>query len=138
MMSYNSYRKRNYHLSHNQARKYAQAMDALSSYFNNKSDWTISTHLDSCYCDYPKYTIRLSNHSADNQYHDLNGTNGLLVNIRCRKLDFIDTIENKIPEIVKQLDKLPLQKYRFINIVNNKINCFYRNFKTKKDEFLIK
>ena len=136
-MSYNAYRKRNFHLSRTQARKYAQAMDALSHYFDDNDDWSISAHLDSCYCDYPQYTMRLSNHSADNQYHDLSGASGLLVNIRCRKLDFIDTIQNKVPKIVKQLDKLSLSKYRFINIVNHTITCFYRNFKTKKDEFLI-
>ena len=68
-------------------------------------------------------------------YHDLNNSERLLVNVKCSKLDFISIIENKIESIVQFIETLEIEKYRFINIIDNKANCYLRNYKTKKDVF---
>ena len=133
---YNAYRHRYYNVSKSKARKYAASMNELSNYFDN-SDWDISAPLDSCYKNFGNYEIRISNHSAE-YVHDLSGKTGLLVNIKGSKLDFIDIINNKVPIVIKFLNKLPLNKYRFINIFYNNVNCYYKGFKTKKDIFQIK
>ena len=130
---YNRYRHRNYNLSKNKKREYAQKMSDLSDYFEN-SDWCISSHLDSCYKNFDDFELRISNHSAE-YVHDLTGQTGLLINIKGSKLKFIKIIENDVPLVLKQLKKLSLDKYRFINIIGNNINCYLKNYKTKKDVF---
>lgn len=66
---------------------------------------------DSAYQNYDKYQIRLSNHSADNKYHDLE--NGfLIVNIKSSKLNFINIIENHLNKIIEKIENLELSKYR--------------------------
>lgn len=131
---YNSYRKRSFNRSDKQRREYAQAMDNLEQAFENLDGWYLSSMMDSAYKDFGKYEIRLSNHSADNRYHDLD--NGrLIVNIKASKLNFVDIIENKLDKIIEKIDSLDLDKYRFINATNKEhdIKCYYKGFKTKKD-----
>ena len=133
---YNAYRKRSFNRSDNQRREYAQAMDELSQAFDELSQygWSISSHLDSAYKNYDYYQVRLSNHSADNQYHDIY-EGYLIVNIKASKQDFVWLIENYLDHLVSYIDTLDLSKYRFINVTNRgkKITCYYRDFKTKKD-----
>ena len=137
MRKYNSYRHRYYDISKTKAKEYASQMSAIREFFDNNKEWSLSSHGDSCYRYFDKYTIRLSNHSADNQYHDLSGKFDLLINIKCSKLDFVQIIQQKLDKIIKQINKLPLNKYRFINISNQHINCFYKEYKTKKDVYLL-
>ncbi len=131
---YNSYRKRSFNRSDKQRREYAQAMDNLEQAFENLDGWCLSSMKDSAYKNFDKYQVRLSNHSADNKYHDLE--NGyLIVNIKASKLNFVDIIENKLDKIIEKIDSLDLDKYRFINATNmeHDIKCYYKGFKTKKD-----
>lgn len=131
---YNSYRKRSFNRSDKQRREYAQAMDNLEQAFENLDGWYLSSMKDSAYKNFDKYQVRLSNHSADNKYHDLE--NGyLIVNIKASKLNFVDIIENKLDKIIEKIDSLDLDKYRFINATNmeHDIKCYYKGFKTKKD-----
>ncbi|MEQ3460720.1 hypothetical protein [Enterococcus cecorum] len=142
-MAYNRYRKRHYNISKTKARNYAEEMDKLADSFINGQykDWSISTMMDSCYhtFDDPMVTIRLSNHSADNKYHDLSGDSSdyVLVNIKSSKLEFTDKIDNFVPTVLEKLKEVDLKKYRYINIINDNMNCYYRGFKTKKDSFEI-
>lgn len=133
-MGYNKYRRRSYSISKSKARSYAEDMENLQDSFLGlqKDGWTISNHLDSCYKLYDNFEIRISNHSANNQYHDLNGEN-LIVNIKKSKLEFVSFIENNLTHILEKLGELDLTKYRFINIVNSRITCYLKDFKTKKD-----
>jgi orf140a gp len=131
---YNAYRKRSYSRSDTQRRKYAQAMDELEQSFDDLEGWELSSMKDSAYKDFGKYEVRLSNHSADNQYHDLeNGK--LLVNIKASKLNFVDIIENHLQKIIEKIETLDLEQYRFINATNleNNIKCYYKGYKSKKD-----
>ena len=127
---YNTYRKRSYNLSDNERRRYAQEMQDLEAYLQT-TEFQYSSTLDSIYKNYDNYTIRLSNHSADNQYHDLYNDK-LLVNVKCSKLNYKKEIEIRLPLIIKKLETLDLEEFRFINIVSNNINCYYKNYKTKK------
>ena len=96
---YNAYRKRSFNRTDKQRRDYAQAMDELEQAFDELDGWYLSSH------------------SADNQYHDLE--NGyLIVNVKASKLNFVDIIENKLDKILEKVDKLDLDKYRFINATN--------------------
>lgn len=135
---YNAYRKRSFNRSDTQRREYAQAMDELSQAFDElfQFGWSISSHLDSAYKNYDYYQVRLSNHSADNQYHDIH--NGyLIINIKASKQDFVNLIENYLSDLLSYLDTLDLSLYRFINVTNKgkRITCYYKNFKSKKDVF---
>lgn len=132
---YNSYRKRSFNQTNNQRRAYTQQMAELQEAFDNMQDWSISSTLDSAYKSYKKFELRLSNHSADNQYHDLeNGR--LIVNIKASKLDFVQLIESgKVDEIAEKINKLDLTKYRFINVANGNLNCYIKCFKTKKEVY---
>lgn len=133
---YNAYRKRSFNRSDTQRREYAQAMEELSQAFDELSQygWFISSHLDSAYKNYDYYQVRLSNHSADNQYHDTH-EGYLIVNVKASKQDFVWLIKNYLDHLLSYLDTLDLSKYRFINVTNRgkKITCYYRGFKTKKD-----
>ena len=131
---YNSYRKRSFNRSDKQRREYAQAMDNLEQTFENLDGWYLSSMKDSAYKNFGKYQVRLSNHSADNKYHDLENVY-LIVNIKASKLNFVDIIENKLDKIIEKIDSLDLDKYRFINATNmeHDIKCYYKGFKTKKD-----
>lgn len=131
---YNSYRKRSFNRSDKQRREYAQAMEELEQAFENLDGWYLSSMKDSAYKDFGKYEIRLSNHSADNKYHDLENGH-LIVNVKASKLNFVDIIENKIDKIIEKIETLDLDKYRFINAtkMENDIKCYYKGFKTKKD-----
>ena len=124
---YNAYRKRSFNMSDSKRKEYAQAMDELDG-------WILSSKMDSAYKNFDNYEVRLSNHSADNQYHDLeNGR--LIVNVRASKLNFLSVIQSQLDEILAKVDKLPLSDYRFINVnlANKSISCFYKGYKTKKD-----
>lgn len=127
---YNTYRKRSYNLSDNERRRYTQEMQELEAYLQT-TEFQYSSTLDSVYKNYDNYTIRLSNHSANNQYHDLYNDK-LLVNVKCSKLNYKKEIELRLPLIIKKLEALDLKEFRFINIVSNNINCYYKNYKTKK------
>ena len=131
---YNSYRKRSFNRSDKQRREYAQAMDELEQAFDELDGWLLSSKMDSAYKNFDNYEVRLSNHSADNQYHDLeNGR--LIVNVRVSKLNFLSVIEDQLDAILAKVDTLPLSDYRFINVnlANKTISCFYKGYKTKKD-----
>lgn len=131
---YNSYRKRSFNRSDKQRREYAQAMDELEQAFDELDGWLLSSKMDSAYKNFDNYEVRLSNHSADNQYHDLeNGR--LIVNVRVSKLNFLPVIEEQLDGILAKVDKLSLSDYRFINVnlANKTISCFYKGYKTKKD-----
>ncbi|MCB5077988.1 anti-CRISPR protein [Streptococcus phage phiKSM96] len=131
---YNSYRKRSFNRSDKQRREYAQAMEELEQTFENLEDWNLSSMKDSAYKDYDKYEVRLSNHSADNQYHNLQ-YGKLIINIKASKMNFVWIIENKLDAILEKVNKLDLSKYRFINAtsLDHDIKCYYKNYKTKKD-----
>lgn len=135
---YNAYRKRSFNRSDKQRREYAQAMDELEQSFEllAQEGWSISSHLDSAYKNYDYYQVRLSNHSADNQYHDIH-EGYLIVNLKASKQDFVEIIEHKLSGILAKVDTLDLSSYRFINITNNgrRLTCYYKGFKTKKDVF---
>ena len=126
---YNAYRKRSYSRSDTQRRKYAQAMDDLEQAFGE-----LSSMKDSAYKNFGRYEVRLSNHSADNQYHNLESGH-LIVNIKASKLNFVDIIENHLQKIIEKIEKLDLEQYRFINATNleNNIKCYYKGYKSKKD-----
>ena len=68
---YNSYRKRSFSLSDTKRKEYAQNMNEIKEYFADNPSWSISYHLDSAYRYYERFQLRLSNHSANNMYHDL-------------------------------------------------------------------
>lgn len=135
---YNAYRKRSFNRSDTQRREYAQTMDELGRVFDELSQfgWSISSHLDSAYKNYDYYQVRLSNYSADNQYHDIH-EGYLIVNIKASKQDFVNLIENYLSDLLSYLDTLDLSLYRFINVTNKgkRITCYYKNFKSKKDVF---
>jgi hypothetical protein len=131
---YNAYRKRSFNRSDKQRREYAQAMEELENAFENLDGWHLSNMMDSAYKNFDNYQVRLSNHSADNKYHDLE--NGyLIVNVKASKLHFVDIIENKLDKILEKVDKLELDKYRFINATNleHDIKCYLKGYKTKKE-----
>lgn len=86
---------------------------------------------DSCYRDYGKFEIRISNHSAEYKHDIMDGY--LIVNIKGSKLDFPKIIDNIVPKVLNRLKRIKLNNYRFINVINNRINLFYKGFKTKKD-----
>lgn len=132
---YNSYRQRSYTQLDTKRREYARQMEELQQTFDKLEDWSISSKLDSAYRYYDRFEVRLSNHSADNQYHDLeNGR--LIVNIKASKLEFVQLIEGgKVDEIVERVNALELDKYRFINVTNGNINCYIKGFKTKKEVY---
>ena len=121
---YNPYRKRSFSLSDTKRKEYAENMNLIKEYFDDNPSWSISYHLDSAYRYYEQFQLRLSNHSADNMYHDLNSSERLLVNIKCSKLEFISTIENKVITIVRFLNIFELDKKKFINIVVNNVNFY--------------
>lgn len=133
---YNAYRKRSFNRSDKQRREYAQAMGELEQSFDllAQDGWSISSHLDSAYKNYDYYQVRLSNHSADNQYHDIH-EGYLIVNIKASKQDFVDIIEHRLSSVLAKVDTLDLSLYRFINVTNygRKLTCYYKGFKTKKD-----
>ena len=135
---YNTYRKRSFNRSDTQRREHAQAMEELSQAFDELSQygWSISSHLDSAYKNYDYYQVSLSNHSADNQYHDIH-EGYLIVNIKASKQDFVTIIEHKLSGILAKVDTLNLSSYRFINVTNNgrRLTCYYKGYKTKKDVF---
>lgn len=132
---YNAYRKRSFTMSDSKRRQYAQDMENIRQCLLD-SDWVLSSHQDSAYKTYPNYEVRLSNHSADNQYHDLHDDSILLVNIKASKLDFFHIIETKLDRILAKVDALELDKYRFINVTPmGNINCYLKGYKTKKDVF---
>lgn len=131
---YNAYRKRSFNMSDSKRKEYAQAMDELEQAFDELDGWILSSKMDSAYKNFDNYEVRLSNHSADNQYHDLeNGR--LIVNVRASKLNFLSVIQSQLDEILAKVDKLPLSDYRFINVnlANKTISCFYKGYKTKKE-----
>ena len=133
---YNSYRKRTYNLTDNQRRNYANEMKNLEEYLQD-SEWSYSPSLDSCYKNFENFELRLSNHSADNQYHNIIDSKYLLVNVKCSKLDFKKYIEKRVSKILHLLSTLDLSKYRFVNIVGNNVNCYVKGYKTKKEKFEI-
>lgn len=133
---YNGYRKHSYNLTDRQRKLYAQDMKDLENYLQS-TDYSYSSSLDSIYKNYPDFELRLSNHSADNKYHNIYTSPTLLVNVRCSKLAYREYIEKKVPVILNLLSTLDLSKYRYINIVNDQVNCYLKSFKTKKEKFSI-
>lgn len=135
-MSYNHYRHRHYNISKSKARNYAQQMDNLERIFDEKyPKWQLSAMKDSCYRDYGNFEIRISNHSAEYKHDIQNGY--LIVNIKGSKLDFPKIIDNVVPKVLNDLRRVNLQKYRFINVINNRIDLYYKGFKTKKDSIML-
>lgn len=133
---YNNYRKCSYNLTDRQRRLYAQDMQDLENYLQS-TEFSYSSSLDSIYKNFPDFELRLSNHSADNQYHDIYTSSTLLVNVRCSKLAYREYIEKKVPIILNLLKTLDLTKYRYINIINGQVNCYLKSYKTKKEKFSI-
>lgn len=129
---YNSYRKRSFTMSDTKRREYAQAMEKLDEEIE-ELDWSLSSKKDSCYKWFDNYKVRLSNHSADNKYHDLE-EGFLIVNIKASKLNFANIIKNDLEKILKVVDEQDLTQFRFINVtgIDGNINFFYKGFKTKK------
>ena len=129
---YNAYRKRSFTAADNQRREYAKKMDELAEQFSNLDGWSLSSMKDSAYKHYENYIVRLSNHTADNKYHDIE--NGyLIINIKASKLDFIHVINNKLDEILEKINQLDLEKYRFINVTSSNINCYYGGCRARED-----
>ncbi|MCR4256934.1 hypothetical protein VMHJH2_00205 [Streptococcus uberis] len=129
---YNSYRKRSFVMSDTKRREYAQSMEKLDEEIE-KLDWSLSSKKDSCYKWFDNYQVRLSNHSADNKYHDLE-EGFLIINIKASKLNFANIIQNDLEKILKVVDEQDLTQFRFINVtgVDGNVNFFYKGFKTKK------
>ena len=134
-MGYNYYRKRKFNISKTKAREYASEMETLEKDIYDRK-WNISSHLDSAYKMYEDYQIRLSNHSADNHYHNLED-GFLLVNVKMSKLNFVRYIDNDLENLIKLLNTLDLNKYRFINVVDGNANCFLKGYKTKKEVYCV-
>lgn len=135
-MGYNRYRHRHYNISKMKARNYAQQMDNLESTFDKEyPEWQLSTMKDSCYRDYGSFEVRISNHSAEHKHDIQNGY--LIVNIKGSKLDFPKIIDNIVPRVLKDLRRVNLKNYRFINVINNRIDLYYKGFKTKKDSIML-
>lgn len=133
-MAWNSYRKRHYHISDSKRRNYANQMQEIEAYFEESTEWEISSRLDSAYRVFDNFTVRLSNHSADNSYHDIH--NGeLLVNIKSSKLDFIHKIENDVDKVVKYVNSLELDKYRYIHVNGSFLKAYLKGYKTKFEEY---
>lgn len=133
-MGYNKYRKRSYNISKSKAKDYANEMQNIQNNFLElqKDDWKLSMNMDSCYKKFDNFELRISNHSADNQYHDLN-SDDLIINVKKSKTEFINFINGDLESTLKVLNELDLERYRFINVVGSKANCFLKGFKTKKD-----
>lgn len=135
-MGYNHYRHRYYHISKTKARDYAKQMDDLENTFEqDHPQWTLSTMKDSCYRDYEQFQVRISNHSPEYKHDVMNGY--LIINIKGSKLKFVEIIENTVPKVIDRLKQVNLTKYRFINVINNRIDLFYKDFKTKKDSIFL-
>ncbi|QBO37384.1 DUF669 domain-containing protein [Periweissella cryptocerci] len=148
-MAYNSYRKRSFNVSKNQAREYASELEEISTYFRNTTV-DISSHLDSVYFmfnqetgldrrtkakNFDGWSVRLSNHSYDNQYHSLNRANHV-INIKSSKLDFIEkykNVNNTLTTIFETLQQngIDLCDVNFINYANN-VSVKLSNRKTLK------
>lgn len=135
-MGYNSYRHRRYNISKTKARNYAQQMDNLENIFDKEyPEWQLSMMKDSCYRDYGKFEIRISNHSAEYKHDIMDGY--LIVNIKGSKLDFPKIIDNIVPKVLNRLKRINLNNYRFVNVINSRIDLFYKEFKTKKDSIML-
>lgn len=104
----------------------------LIDYFE-KSDWQLSFKHNSCYKNFDNFEMRISNHSAETKHHDLSDNSFLLINIESSRYAFIKVIENFVPKVLNQLEQIDLKKYRFINITRNRMNCFLKGYKTKKE-----
>lgn len=105
-------------------------IDALAKIFKKKyPEWQLSINKNSCWRSYKSFLIEISNSSADYRHRQ---NYGLVVYIKGSKLDFSKIIDNTVPKILKRLQDINLTKYRFINVINDRIDLYYKGFKTKK------
>lgn len=105
-------------------------IDALAKIFKKKyPKWHLSIRKNSCWHDYGDFLITISNQSANYRFQQ---SDYLEVYINGSKLDFPKIIDNIVPKVLKRLQNIDLTKYRFINVINGRIDLYYKNFKTKK------
>lgn len=105
-------------------------IDALAKIFKKKyPKWCLSIRKNSCWCDYGEFLITISNRSANYRFQQ---SDYLEVYINGSKLDFPKIIDNIVPKVLKRLQNVDLTKYRFINVINDRIDLYYKGFKTKK------
>ena len=105
-------------------------IDALAKIFKKKyPEWQLSINKNTCWRDYASFLIEISNSSANYRHRQ---NYGPVVYIKGSKLDFPKIIDNVVPKILKRLQDIDLTKYRFINVINNRIDLYYKGFKTKK------
>lgn len=105
-------------------------IDALAKIFKKKyPEWQLSIRKNSCWHSYESFLVEISNRSANYRCRQ---DYGLVVYINGSKLDFPNIIDNVVPKILKRLQDVDLTKYRFINVINNRIDLYYNGFKTKK------
>lgn len=105
-------------------------IDALAKIFKKKyPEWQLSIRKNSCWHSYESFLVEISNSSANYRRRQ---DYGLVVYINGSKLDFPNIIDNVVPKILKRLQDVDLTKYRFINVINDRIDLYYKGFKTKK------
>ena len=105
-------------------------IDALAKIFKKKyPEWQLSIRKNSCWHSYESFLVEISNSSANYRRRQ---DYGLVVYINGSKLDFPNIIDNVVPKILKRLQDVDLTKYRFINVINDRIDLYYKVFKTKK------
>lgn len=105
-------------------------IDVLAKIFKKKyPEWQLSIRKNSCWHSYESFLVEISNSSANYRRRQ---DYGLVVYINGSKLDFPNIIDNVVPKILKRLQDVDLTKYRFINVINDRIDLYYKGFKTKK------
>lgn len=105
-------------------------IDALAKIFKKKyPEWQLSIRKNSCWRSYKDFLIKISNQSANYRFQQ---SDYLEVYINSSKLDFPKIIDNIVPKVLKRLQNIDLTEYRFINVINGRIDLYYKNFKTKK------
>lgn len=105
-------------------------IDVLVKIFKKKyPEWQLSIRKNSCWHSYESFLVEISNSSANYRRRQ---DYGLVVYINGSKLDFPNIIDNVVPKILKRLQDVDLTKYRFINVINDRIDLYYKGFKTKK------
>lgn len=105
-------------------------IDALAKIFKKKyPEWQLSIRKNSCWHSYESFLVEISNSSANYRFQQ---SDYLEVYINSSKLDFPKIIDNVVPKVLKRLQDIDLTEYRFINVINGRIDLYYKNFKTKK------
>lgn len=109
---------------------YRHMDDFVKDFKKKYPEWTLAFDQHACWHD----GIIISNQSANYRFRQ---SDYLEIYINSSKLDFPKIIDNVVPKVLKRLQDVDLTKYRFINVINSRIDLYYKNFKTKKDSISI-